>query len=155
MKFVLIFLATPVVELYFLIKVGGVLGAGPTIALVLLTAAAGVFLVRAQGLSAVMRVQKLLAAGQSPALEMLEGMLLFIAGAMLLVPGFFTDAIGFALLTPPLRRRLIHYGIERWRRDGSIIIEGEVVRKSGREHPNRPAIEADYREVRSKSADSD
>ncbi|MDD9822809.1 MAG: FxsA family protein [Gammaproteobacteria bacterium] len=105
--FFLAFLLVPLAEIYLLISVGGAIGVGWTIALVVFTALAGAALVRAQGFATLARARAQLARGQPPALEMLEGLLLFAAGALLLTPGFFTDAVGFALLLPPLRRGLI------------------------------------------------
>ena len=104
----LIFLVVPLIEIYLLIKIGAVVGAGLTVFLVVFTAMLGAFLVRAQGFSTLGRVQMQLAKGQVPAIEMFEGLFLFVAGALLLTPGFFTDAIGFIFLTPPLRRLIIH-----------------------------------------------
>ena len=111
--FFLIFLVVPLIEIYFLIQVGSMVGAGMTILLVVSTAVLGAFLVRAQGFSTFARVQKQLAKGQVPAMEMFEGLFLFVAGALLLTPGFFTDAIGFAFLTPPLRRKIIQSMMDR------------------------------------------
>lgn len=111
--FFLAFLLTPLVEIYILIEIGGLIGGGLTIVLVVLTALLGAALVRAQGFATIARVQKQLARGRSPALEMLEGLLLFFAGALLLTPGFFTDAVGFTLLMPALRRRFIRYVLAR------------------------------------------
>jgi len=105
--FLLAFLLLPLAEIYLLMTVGGVIGAGWTIALVALTALIGAAQVRAQGFATLARARAVMARGQPPALEMLEGFMLFAAGALLLTPGFFTDAAGFALLAPPLRRRLI------------------------------------------------
>ena len=109
MKFLfLIFLLVPLIEIFLLIEIGSVIGAALTIFLVVFTALLGAFLVRAQGFTAFMRAQSQMAKGQVPAVEMMEGLALFIAGALLLTPGFFTDAIGFLLLTPPLRRSVIY-----------------------------------------------
>lgn len=105
--FFLAFLLVPIFEIYFLIVVGGAIGAGWTIALVVLTAVAGAKLVSAQGLATLKRAGAQMEAGRPPAMEMLEGLALFFAGALLLTPGFFTDAVGFALLAPRLRRQLI------------------------------------------------
>ena len=105
--FFLLFLLIPLAEIYFLIQVGGAVGAGFTIVLVVLTAVVGAALVRAQGFSTFARVQTQIARGRVPAMEMLEGLLLFAAGALLLTPGFFTDAAGFIFLVPPLRRKII------------------------------------------------
>ncbi len=102
----LLFIVVPFVEIYLLIEIGSVVGAPWTILLVVLTAALGAWLVRLQGLAALRRVQASVEQGGLPALEMLEGVMLLVAGALLLTPGFFTDAVGFAILTPPLRRRL-------------------------------------------------
>jgi UPF0716 protein FxsA len=100
----LIFLLVPVIEIYLLIQVGGIIGAIPTIAMVILTAVVGSALIRQQGFSTLQRARQGMAAGQVPAMEMMEGVALVIAGALLLTPGFFTDAIGFLLLVPPFRR---------------------------------------------------
>lgn len=99
----LIFFLTPIVEMYLLIEVGGYIGAWPTIALVMITAMIGVTLLRIQGLSTLTRGVGRLQGGELPAREMVEGLLLAVAGALLLTPGFVTDGIGFILLTPPLR----------------------------------------------------
>lgn len=101
------FLIIPLAEIWFLIKVGGVVGAGWTIFLVVFTAVVGAGLVRVQGLSTLNRIQQSMQQGQMPAMAMFEGLALFLAGALLLTPGFFTDAIGFSLLIPPLRRLMI------------------------------------------------
>ncbi len=111
--FFLIFLLVPLIEIYFLIEIGGLIGVGMTILLVVFTALLGAFLVRAQGFATFARVQMQLAQGRLPALEMLEGLLLFFAGALLLTPGFFTDAVGFVLLVPPLRRKIIRHLLSR------------------------------------------
>lgn len=90
------------------------IGAFPTIALVVFTAVLGTLLLRAQGLATIGRVQASLAAGQLPALEMMEGVVLLLCGALLLTPGFFTDAIGFLGLVTPLRRHLIMALVKRF-----------------------------------------
>ena len=92
--------------MYILIEVGGIIGAWPTIGLVVLTAVIGVGLIRAQGFATLMRGMARLNAGEVPATEMVEGVMLALAGALMLTPGFVTDTAGFVLLTPSLRRRL-------------------------------------------------
>ncbi|MDD3448259.1 MAG: FxsA family protein [Gammaproteobacteria bacterium] len=109
----LVFLAIPLLEVMLLIRVGGVIGALPTVALVVLTAVIGVALLRRQGLATLQRVQQSVDAGRLPALEMVEGVGLLLAGAFLLTPGFFTDALGFALLAPALRRLLAAWVLRR------------------------------------------
>lgn len=100
-------IGAPLIELYFLIRVGSVIGALPTIALTLGTAALGLWLVRLQGLGVLTRVGRSLAVDELPALDLMDGALLLVAGLFLLLPGFVTDALGFLLLIPPLRRWLI------------------------------------------------
>ena len=102
-----VFLIVPLIEVWLLVTVGSLIGAGWTIFLIVLTAVIGAALVRAQGLSTLARSQESLRQGELPAVELLEGAALLLAGALLLTPGFFTDTIGFVLLVPPLRRRII------------------------------------------------
>lgn len=109
----IIFVLIPVVELSVLIRVGEVLGSWNTVALVILTAVVGVSLVRSQGLSTLMSVQKKLAVGEAPGQEIVEGMMLAMAGILLLIPGFVTDLIGLILLTPITRAPLARYFYQR------------------------------------------
>ena len=133
----ILFFAVPILELYLLIQVGSMIGAGWTIALVIMTAALGVHLLRLQGLSTLQRAQSALSRGSLPAMEMLEGVMLAVGGAFLLTPGFFTDALGFLCLIPTTRRYLIkrvlsrasivtmHGKSEQPRKSGPKTIEGE------------------------------
>ena len=98
------FFTIPLVEIYVLLEVGGIIGALPTIGLVVLTAVIGAGLIRAQGISTLGRVQQELDRGELPAVSIIEGALLLVAGALLLTPGFVTDSIGFLILVPRLRR---------------------------------------------------
>ncbi len=120
----LLFLLIPLLEIYLLIEVGGVIGALPTVALVVLTAVLGAFLLRLQGFSTMNRMRATMMRGRLPAVEILEGGALLLAGALLLTPGFFTDAIGFLLLIPPLRRYLILKFIDRITINGIAGREG-------------------------------
>lgn len=99
----LVFFLTPIIEMYLLIEVGGYIGAWPTIGLVMITAVIGVALLRIQGLATLTRGIGRLNQGELPAREMVEGLLLAVAGALLLTPGFVTDLVGFLLLAPPTR----------------------------------------------------
>lgn len=92
--------------MYLLIEVGGYIGAWPTIALVMLTAVIGVSLLRIQGFATLTRGMSRLQSGELPATEVVEGLLLAVAGALLLTPGFVTDGVGFVLLTPVFRREI-------------------------------------------------
>lgn len=108
-----LFIAIPLVEMFVLIKVGGVVGALPTIALVCITAAIGVSLIRMQGVAALRSAQAKLQVGDIPAQEVVDGVCLAIAGALLLTPGFVTDTIGFCLLFPPFRVLLLHNAVKK------------------------------------------
>ena len=98
------FVVIPAVEIATFIQVGGRIGALPTIMLTIFTAVLGVALVRMQGIIALADIERAMARGRAPFVEMLSGALLLLAGILLLIPGFVTDGIGFALLVPPLRR---------------------------------------------------
>jgi len=119
----LLFIAVPVIEMWILIQVGGEIGALPTIALVVLTAMIGLSLLKRQGLSTLMSARAKMDQGRIPAGELVSGVMLAVGGALLLTPGFVTDAAGFLLLLPMTRRWLVIQLIERYR--GKIIIEGD------------------------------
>ena len=118
--FFLIFLIVPVLEMWVLITVGQIIGALPTIGLVLLTAVIGVNLLRAQGLSTLTRAQEKMSNGSLPAQEMIEGMALAVGGALLLTPGFATDAFGFACLIPASRKYMASRVFNYFLKNGSI-----------------------------------
>lgn len=106
-KVLLLFIAVPLIEMVVLIKVGEQIGALSTIALVILTAAIGIHLLKKQGIAMLNRANWKINQGQIPAKEMAEGIVLAIGGALLLTPGFVTDAIGFACLLPVSRHFLL------------------------------------------------
>jgi len=106
---VFLFIFVPVVEISLLINVGKAIGGFNTIAFVIFTAVLGAYLVKQQGLATLHRLQQETSAGRVPALQMAEGVMLLFAGAVLLTPGFVTDALGFAFLIPFVRQ-----GIIRW-----------------------------------------
>ena len=109
----LLFLLVPLIEIYLLIKIGGVIGAFPTVVLVVLTAVIGAALARHQGLATLQRLQTTMARGEAPAIEMFEGVLLLVGALLLLTPGFLTDLLGFACLLPPTRRALAFWLLRR------------------------------------------
>ncbi len=100
------FLAIPLIEIAILLEIGKVVGVAYTIILVIGTAALGAALLRQQGLSTIAKVQMNMDQGNLPATELIEGLMLLVAGALLLTPGFFTDVFGFLVLIPALRRRI-------------------------------------------------
>lgn len=105
----ILFLIVPLIEITILIEIGQIFGVGYTIALVVGTALLGAALLRHQGISTLARVQMSMNQGKLPATELVEGLMLLIAGALLLTPGLFTDAFGFLVLIPVLRQRIAQH----------------------------------------------
>ena len=105
----LLFLAVPLIEIALFIQVGGLIGLWPTLAIVVLTAVAGTALVRSQGLSELNRLRSSFSDLRDPTEPLAHGAMILFAGALLLTPGFFTDALGLALLAPPVRRAVLRY----------------------------------------------
>lgn len=101
------FILLPIVEIALLINIGSSIGAGITILLILTTAVVGVMLVRYQGFSILRDAQSQISKGQPPAKALAHGILVLLAGLMLIIPGFFTDGVGFLLLLPPVRSLLL------------------------------------------------
>jgi UPF0716 protein FxsA len=100
---ILLFIVVPLVELYVIIQVGQAIGALPTIGLLLLDSVLGSWLLRSQGRTVWRRFREALAAGRPPARETVDGALVIVGGALMLAPGFITDAFGVLLLLPPTR----------------------------------------------------
>ena len=133
----LAFLLVPLGEIYLLIQVGGIVGALPTVGLVVLTAFLGAGLMRIQGLSTLAKAQSSMSAGEIPATEMLEGVLILFAGALLLTPGFITDGIGFICLIPFSRQYIVRQVFARFAvrfaqppgTPAGRIIDGEFTRR--------------------------
>ena len=109
----LIFIVVPLVEIYVLIEVGGIIGALPTVLACVGTAILGGGLLRWQGFQTLRRAQRNMDQGQIPAMEMFEGVALAMGGALLLTPGFVTDVAGFLCLIPWTRRALIAAALRR------------------------------------------
>lgn len=103
LKLLLLFTVIPLVELALLIKLGSHIGVLDTILLIIFTGAAGAILVRAAGIQCLFTVRQQLQSGMFPADELCNGLLILIAGTLLITPGLLTDIAGFALLVPPVR----------------------------------------------------
>ena len=132
----LLFIIIPLVELYVIIAVGEEIGAFWTVILVLLTAVIGVNLLRIQGMSTLMRAQRNMAQGAIPAMEMIEGVALAVAGVLLITPGFITDSIGFLLLLPVSRQAIIRYIMARSTMRGSF--HGQSTQWQSGQRPQDP-----------------
>jgi UPF0716 protein FxsA len=106
LKLFLAFTIIPVVEIYLLIQIGSAFGVFTSIALVVFTGFLGAYLARIQGLQTLFRIQESLKEGRMPSGELLDALLIGLAGLVLLTPGFLTDAVGFALLIPSTRNAI-------------------------------------------------
>ncbi|RLK03647.1 FxsA family protein [Ruegeria conchae] len=105
----LAFLLVPIVEIALFIQVGGLIGLWPTLAIVVLTAVLGTVLVRTQGRTALANLQRSFAELDDPTEPLAHGAMILLSGVLLLTPGFFTDAVGFALLVPGIRVAVFRY----------------------------------------------
>jgi UPF0716 protein FxsA len=102
-KLFLIFAVIPVIELALLIKIGSVIGTLNTIIIVILTAVVGAYMVKLEGIAVMYRIQENMQQGTFPAEELINGMMILMAGVLLLTPGFFTDVVGFLMVFPVSR----------------------------------------------------
>ena len=102
-KLVLIFIATPIVELAVLVYIGTLLGVLYTILIVVITGLIGAFLAKNQGLTTLSRIRSSTESGVLPTAELLQGALILIGGLLLLTPGLITDLVGFGMLIPQAR----------------------------------------------------
>jgi len=143
-------IGVPIIEIAVFIKVGGWIGLAPTIVTVVLTALVGTALLRQQGFATLMRVRESLAAGRLPMAEMFDGLCLLVAGALLLTPGFVTDAVGFLLFVPPVRAAVRRWLTAYLLSSGRVHVRAEGPMAGG--DPSRPAggppvIEGEYEEL--------
>jgi len=138
----LLFVVVPIVEIGLFIQVGGAIGLWPTVAIVVLTALAGTVLMRAQGIMTLNRLQNSLAEGTNPTDPMAQGAMILVAGVLLLTPGFFTDALGFALLLPPVRVAIMRWASSRI--TASSVSFSSNTRSENSSRSNGQTINADY-----------
>jgi UPF0716 protein FxsA len=132
MWLLLIFLAIPIVEIALFIQVGGMIGLWPTLGLVILTAVAGVALIRMQGLQAMRRLRTSLEAGGDPTGPIADGAMILGAGVLLLVPGFFTDLLGLVLLAPATRAAVLRGAAARLKTRGAVFAGTAGVQRRSR-----------------------
>ncbi|WP_224816649.1 FxsA family protein [Hasllibacter sp. MH4015] len=152
MWLLILFIAVPLIEIGLFIQVGGWLGLWPTLAIVLLTAIAGTFLVRSQGAQALAQLRSSFNDLKDPTEPLAHGAMILFSGALLLTPGFFTDAVGFALLVPAFRRFALREmkkriniqtvrtgpGPDDWRARDETIIEGTYTAEDA-DRPSGPS----------------
>jgi len=98
-----LFVTVPIIEIALFIQIGGEIGLLSTLGIVIATAFLGTYLVRKQGLSALSQLKNNVETLENPIAPLAHGIMILLAGALLLTPGFFTDAVGFSLLVPNIR----------------------------------------------------
>ncbi|MBD3677410.1 MAG: FxsA family protein [Rhodobacteraceae bacterium] len=137
-----LFLAIPLIEIALFIEIGGAIGLWLTLAVVVGTAILGSWLVRSQGLMAVNDLRSSIDEMRDPSEPLVHGAMILFAGALLLTPGFFTDAVGFALLVPAFRTALFNY-VRRRVHVQSFTYGGQ----SRRPAPEDDVIDGEWEEV--------
>ena len=133
-SFFLIFVGLPALEIFLMIKIGGEIGAFNTIGLIFLTAIIGIYYARIQGIQTLRSGMINLYQKKIPVYELLSGASIAFASLLLIVPGFFTDLIGFLLLIPFTRKIIFRIIIKREKFNDNTnkekkIIDGEIVDK--------------------------
>jgi len=132
-SFFLLFIGIPVLEIFLMIKIGSKLGALNTIALIFLTAIIGVYFARLQGLQTLKSGMISLYQNKVPVKELLSGASIAMAALLLIIPGFFTDFIGFLLLIPFTRKIIFNIALKNKKevnvKNNNKTIDGEIVDK--------------------------
>lgn len=124
-KLFLAFTLIPALEIFLFIEIGKSIGTLNTFALVILSGFAGAWLAKMQGLETMMRVRRNLDNGIMPAEELIDALIIFGAGIVLLTPGFFTDIVGLLLLFPPSRfhfKRFLRQRFDHWVQHGNVQV---------------------------------
>jgi UPF0716 protein FxsA len=143
MWLLLAFIAVPMIEIGLFIQVGGWIGLWPTLGLVLLSAIVGTWLVRMQGALALAQLRGSLNELRDPTEPIAHGALILLAGALLLTPGFFTDALGILLLIPAVRSAIMRHLAARMQ-----VERFTVGGAPPRPHPHRPdVIDGEFHEI--------
>ena len=134
-KLLLLFILVPIAELYLFITIGSQLGLGPTLAIIIATAVLGASLTKSQGRRAMEKFQAATAAGRMPAKEAIDGLMILLAGAVLITPGFLTDAVGFLLLVPPFRAIVAGYAGKRLKGKIQVVTPGMPTHSAQEQRP--------------------
>ena len=150
MWLLLAFVAVPMIEIALFIQVGGVIGLGWTLLIVLATALLGTWLVRTQGAMAMNNIRRSFSELSDPTEPLADAAMILVAGALLLTPGFFTDAVGFALLTPPFRRVAflwLRRNVKVQSFSSTSTRSGAGPQRGAQPHPSDDVIDGTYQEV--------
>lgn len=127
----LLFFVVPLVELFLVIQVGQAIGAGPTVALLLLMSVAGAWLMKRVGFGLLRRILAMSQRGEVPGRALVDALLVLLGGALMLVPGFLTGVVGLALLLPPVRAMVRRAAAARL----AVSAVGQAPGGSGRRPP--------------------
>jgi UPF0716 protein FxsA len=148
MWLLLAFIAVPLIEIALFIQVGGAIGMWPTLAIVLVTAFLGSWLVRSQGAREIANLRSSFSELRDPSEPLAHGAMILFSGALLLTPGFFTDAVGFALLLPPVRA-----AVYRWARSKVQVTQfqmgpnGPAQHPHSQQHPGDRVVDGEYEDL--------
>ena len=131
-SFFLLFIGVPALEVFIMIKIGGKIGALNTVSLIFFTAIIGIYFARLEGLRTIKAGLTNMYQNKVPVYEMISGASIAIAALLLIIPGFFTDTIGFLLLIPFTRRILIIFFIKKnkistKKEKNNNVVDGEII----------------------------
>ncbi len=148
MRLFLLFLAVPLIEIALFVQVGGAIGLFPTLAIVVLTAIAGTYLVRSQGMAVLSQLQNRMSELQDPTEPLAHGAMILFSGALLLTPGFFTDAVGLSLMIPAVRSAVFRFVRDR------VVVHEFSYGDAQRNPPEPEVIDGEFEEVEKPSGPS-
>jgi len=130
-SFFLLFIGVPALEIFLMIKIGGKIGALSTVSLILLTAIIGIYFAKLEGIKTMRSGVMNLYQNKIPIYEMISGASIAIAALLLIIPGFFTDTIGFLLLIPFTRKILINFIVRKrnnpTNQENINTLDGEII----------------------------
>jgi UPF0716 protein FxsA len=126
LRLLLLFTVVPLIELFLLVKLGTVIGIGATVLIVICTGVLGAWLARWQGLGVLRRLSEDMKGGRLPTDALIDGLLILIAGAVLLTPGLITDALGFLLLVPKGRAMVRKAIVDRLEKS-TVVADPDVI----------------------------
>lgn len=133
--YLIILAALPLIEIYLLLRLMGIFGFFPTLGWILLTASAGMAVIRQQGMSALLRAQQTMTRGELPAREVIDSGIAVLGGVLLVIPGLLSDLLALPCLIPPLRARL-----------ADRLIASRIIVSAGMARPgNDSVIEGEFR----------
>lgn len=147
-----LFVAVPLIEIALFIQIGGLIGLWPTLLVVVVTAFIGTYLVRSQGAAEMSRLRRSFNELSDPSEPLAHGAMILFSGALLLTPGFFTDAVGFALLVPSVRKVLMReigkrVNVQRFEMGGGPGASGFEGQRRDPRRPDDRVIDGDYEDV--------